>query len=79
MTEVLMDAGVTPILQVLRGIFEDAEDVETRVWLLNGNRTVEDILCREDLDLYLESHKERYKLHHTLSESSDIYSFSSQI
>lgn len=60
-------SGVTPILQVLRGIFDDAEDVETRVWLLNGNRMVADILCREDLDTYLGPHSERYKLHHTLS------------
>jgi len=64
-------SGVTPILQVLRGILDDAEDVETRVWLLDGNRTGADILCRDDLDAYLGAHAERYKLHHTLSLPPD--------
>lgn len=31
-------SGVTPILQVLRGIFLNADDVETEVWLLNSNK-----------------------------------------
>ena len=36
-------SGVTPILQVLRGIFLDKEDTETRVWILDANKTEEDI------------------------------------
>lgn len=35
--------GVTPILQVLRGIFQDKDDYETRVWLIDANRTEKDI------------------------------------
>jgi nitrate reductase (NAD(P)H) len=36
-------SGVTPILQVLRGIFQDKDDFETRVWLIDANRTEKDI------------------------------------
>ncbi|KAL7410259.1 hypothetical protein BDY24DRAFT_400640 [Mrakia frigida] len=59
-------SGITPILQVLRAIFEDDQDTETKIWIVNGNKSYDDILCREELDLYLESHKHRYSLHHTL-------------
>jgi nitrate reductase (NAD(P)H) len=36
-------SGITPILQTLRGVFLDDNDTETRVWVLDANKTEEDI------------------------------------
>lgn len=36
-------SGITPIIQVLRAIFNDEEDTETEVWLVDANKTVGDI------------------------------------
>ncbi|TFK98170.1 hypothetical protein BDV98DRAFT_573190 [Pterulicium gracile] len=60
-------SGITPILQTLRGIFMDNEDKSTRVWVLDANRTEEDILCRKELEKFLFNSKGRMRLHYTLS------------
>ncbi len=36
-------SGITPIIQVLRAIFNDPDDQNTEVWLIDGNKTEEDI------------------------------------
>lgn len=36
-------SGITPILQVLKGVIEDAEDVDTEMWCIDANKTFEDI------------------------------------
>ena len=41
-------SGITPILQVLRGIFEDPSDTTTKAWVLDINRDFDDILCRDE-------------------------------
>ncbi|KAF8599085.1 hypothetical protein BDV93DRAFT_539018 [Ceratobasidium sp. AG-I] len=61
-------SGITPILQVLRSVLEDAEDEETTLWLLDSNRTEQDILCRDELLTFAER-KGRMKAHFTLSKS----------
>ena len=67
-------------MQVLRGIFTDTEDTETRCWVLNGNRTYSDILMREDLEDLLQSHgtnsSGRLRIHHTLTAPPDDWTFS---
>lgn len=63
-------SGITPILQVLRSIFLDTSDTETRVWVISANRTEEDILCRAELDLLFAQHgPHRLKLHYVLSKA----------
>jgi nitrate reductase (NAD(P)H) len=62
-------SGITPILQVLRAILSDPSHHDTRVWVLDVNRNVEDILCREELDQLLDKHHSRYRCHHTLTGS----------
>ncbi|KAF2768282.1 nitrate reductase [Teratosphaeria nubilosa] len=42
-------SGVTPIYQVFRAIMRDREDT-TQCVLLDGNRQLEDILCKAELD-----------------------------
>ncbi|KAF8601756.1 nitrate reductase [Ceratobasidium sp. AG-I] len=61
-------SGITPILQVLRSVLEDAENEETTLWLLDSNRTEQDILCRDELFTFAER-KGRMKVHFTLSKS----------
>jgi nitrate reductase (NAD(P)H) len=60
-------SGITPILQVLRGILRDASQHDTRVWVLDVNRYFDDILCRDELHQLVKEHAERYRLHHTLT------------
>ncbi|KAI9569846.1 hypothetical protein HD554DRAFT_2327805 [Boletus coccyginus] len=62
-------SGITPILQVLRSIFLDALDTETKVWVISANKTEQDILCRDELDtLYARHGPRRLKLHYVLGE-----------
>ncbi|CAA7263902.1 unnamed protein product [Cyclocybe aegerita] len=64
-------SGVTPILQVVRAIFNEtsSEDAEIPdVWVLDVNRNVDDILCREDFERLDEVHGSgRLKMHHSLT------------
>jgi nitrate reductase (NAD(P)H) len=60
-------SGVTPILQVLRGIFYDISYRGTSAWVLDINRYYDDILCREELHQLAKEHPERLRLHHTLT------------
>ncbi|KAF8671873.1 Nitrate reductase [NADH] [Rhizoctonia solani] len=69
-------SGITPILQVLRSVLEDSTDHETTLWLLDSNRTEQDILCRDELLTFAER-KGRMKAHFTLSKSpSEGWTFS---
>jgi nitrate reductase (NAD(P)H) len=69
--------GITPILQVLRAVLNDKEDKETRLWLLDTNKTEQDILCREELESLSQLHKEdRFVLHHTLGKAPQTWTFS---
>lgn len=69
-------SGITPIYQVLRAVLRDGED-ETRCVILNGNRTEEDILCREELDDLVrceeENGKGRFRMVHVLSGAGDSW------
>ncbi|KAJ3562976.1 hypothetical protein NP233_g9237 [Leucocoprinus birnbaumii] len=60
-------SGITPILQVLRAILTDPLDEETKVWVVDVNRHFEDILCREELESLAAQHKERFRLHLSLT------------
>ncbi|KAG2156769.1 uncharacterized protein EDB93DRAFT_1307360 [Suillus bovinus] len=69
-------SGITPILQVLRSILQNAES-ETRVWVVSANKTEQDILCREELDLLFALHgKGRFKLHYALSVAPEEWPYS---
>jgi nitrate reductase (NAD(P)H) len=49
-------------------VIEDDEDEETTLWLLDSNRTEQDILYRDELLSFAER-KGRMKAHFTLSKS----------
>ncbi|KAI9816197.1 MAG: hypothetical protein M1827_001798 [Pycnora praestabilis] len=63
-------SGITPIYQVFRAMMRDKEDKTTCV-LLDGNRLVEDILCREELDQIAMANIDRCKLIHTLTQAPE--------
>jgi len=63
-------SGVTPIYQVFRAVMQDKND-GTHCLILNGNRLVEDILCREDLDRFAMDNQDRCKLLYTLTKGPD--------
>lgn len=60
-------SGITPILQVLRGIFEDPSDTTTKAWVLDINREFDDILCREELDSLASQFPSRFSLRYSLT------------
>lgn len=63
-------SGITPIYQVFRAIMQDKDD-STRCTLLDGNRLVEDILCKEDLDRFAKDNEQKCKLMYTLTQAPD--------
>ena len=65
-------SGITPIFQVFRAVMRDADD-PTTCTVLNGNRLVEDILCKEDLDDLLRGNEDRGQVIHTLSKAPETW------
>ena len=63
-------SGITPIYQVLRAIMQNKSD-PTRCTVLDGNRLVEDILCKADMDGYARDNVDRCKLLYTLTKAPD--------
>lgn len=63
-------SGITPIYQVLRAVMQDKED-PTHCLLLDGNRLLEDILCKTELDQFAMDNAQKCKLLYTLTQGSD--------
>ncbi|KAI0482878.1 hypothetical protein GGR56DRAFT_212447 [Xylariaceae sp. FL0804] len=59
-------SGITPIFQVLRAVMADRED-PTYCVVLDGNRTEQDILCREDLDAMARGNEHKCRLIYALT------------
>ncbi|GAA6022863.1 hypothetical protein JCM11491_007022 [Sporobolomyces phaffii] len=70
-------SGITPILQVLRGVIHDETDSTTKLFLLNANKTESDILLRTELESLADlAGENRYRQHLVLSQASDKWTFS---
>ncbi|KAF1949020.1 hypothetical protein CC80DRAFT_430120 [Byssothecium circinans] len=63
-------SGITPIFQVLRAVMQDPADTTTCT-VLDGNRLVEDILCKEELDRFERENRERCRVVHTLTKAPE--------
>lgn len=63
-------SGITPIFQVLRAVMQDKED-STKCVVLDGNRLIEDILCKEDLDRFALENPEKCELLYTLTKGPE--------
>jgi nitrate reductase (NAD(P)H) len=65
-------SGVTPIFQVLRAVMADKDD-STSCIVLDGNRTEEDILCRQDMDRMVKGNDHRCRLLYMLSRPGSTW------
>jgi nitrate reductase (NAD(P)H) len=63
-------SGITPIFQVFRAVMQDKED-KTKCVVLDGNRLMEDILCKADLDGFAKDNDEKCQLLYTLTKAPD--------
>ena len=63
-------SGITPIFQVFRAVMQDRDD-KTKCKILNGNRLLEDILCKEDLDALVRGNEDRGEVLYTLTEAPE--------
>ena len=63
-------SGITPIFQVFRAVMRDKHD-PTSCTVLNGNRLIEDILCKEDLDALLKGNEDRGEVIYTLTKAPE--------
>lgn len=59
--------GITPIYQVVQAILKDEEDL-TEMYVVYANKTEDDILLREDLDVWAKKY-ERFKVWYVVQES----------
>ncbi|KAJ4966531.1 hypothetical protein NE237_018380 [Protea cynaroides] len=59
--------GITPIYQVIQAILKDPED-ETEMYVIYANRTEDDILLRDELDLWA-AKNERLKVWYVVGKS----------
>ena len=63
-------SGITPIFQVFRAVMRDAED-KTKCTVFDGNRLVEDILCKEDIDALVRGNEDRANVIYTLTKAPE--------
>ncbi|KAI7331031.1 Nitrate reductase [Hortaea werneckii] len=63
-------SGITPIYQVFRAVMQDKGD-STQCVVLDGNRLLEDILCKTNLDDFARDNAERCKLLYTLTQAPE--------
>ncbi|GLC37383.1 hypothetical protein PLESTB_001593200 [Pleodorina starrii] len=58
--------GITPMFQVVNAVLKDPKD-RTKVTLLYGNLTEDDILLRKELDQLVAMHGDRLSVYHVLN------------
>lgn len=68
--------GITPMLQVIRQIFKNADD-KSEVWLIFANQTENDILLRPELEELESQHRGRFHLWFTLDRPAEGWKYSS--
>ncbi|KIM92668.1 hypothetical protein OIDMADRAFT_173855 [Oidiodendron maius Zn] len=65
--------GITPMYQLIRAICEDDKD-DTKVTLLYGNNTEQDILLRSELDAFTSAYPQKFKYENILSRPGSTWS-----
>ena len=61
-------SGITPIYQVLRAVMQESSE-KTKCVVLDGNRLLEDILCKTELDAFAKDNAEKCQLLYTLTKA----------
>lgn len=59
-------AGITPVYQLLQGIFQNPDD-KTKVTLVIGANSDHDILLKDKLDAFKDQHPDRLRITYTVS------------
>eukprot|EP00347_Sterkiella_histriomuscorum_P007906 403347109 len=63
--------GITPCYQVIQAALDYQQD-GTQLSLIFGNRTVDDILLRKELESYSQNNPKRFKLHLTVDVKPEV-------
>ncbi|KAI7899114.1 uncharacterized protein BX663DRAFT_518837 [Cokeromyces recurvatus] len=58
--------GITPMYQLIRHILENPNDKDTQIWLIYGNKTLNDILLKSELDQLQKRYSDRFKVKYVL-------------
>jgi cytochrome-b5 reductase len=58
--------GITPMYQVAQHLLKDPRD-KTKLSLVYGSLTEDDILLRAELDALVEKHPDRFRVYHVLN------------
>lgn len=66
---ILGGSGVTPGYQVITKILRNGND-KTKIRVIDGNKTENDILLRQDLDDFSQKHGDQFEIVHVLSNPS---------
>ncbi|GBF61703.1 nitrate reductase [Trichophyton mentagrophytes] len=66
---ILGGSGVTPGYQVISKILRNGND-KTKIRVIDGNKTENDILLRQDLDEFSQKHGDQFEIMHVLSHPS---------
>ncbi|KAI8075361.1 uncharacterized protein B0P05DRAFT_547205 [Gilbertella persicaria] len=65
-------SGITPMLQVIRRVFDEkSTDKKTKVTLIFANRTEGDILLKDELDKIAKQHPDRFKVIYALDKAPE--------
>lgn len=68
-------SGITPMFQLLRHILENKDDA-TKIALLFANNSENDILLRDELEIYQTKYASQLRLWYTVTQAPDDWSYS---
>jgi ferredoxin-NADP reductase len=63
-------SGITPCLSVVRAVMQNPSD-KTEIHLIYCNVSVEDIIFKEELDSYVRSRPDQFKLYYVIDSVSN--------
>ncbi|KAL7321118.1 hypothetical protein PS15m_000929 [Mucor circinelloides] len=64
--------GITPMYQLICRILENPRDQRTKLWLVYGNKTEQDILLKSELDRLEQQFKDRFKVKYVLEDTNNV-------
>jgi nitrate reductase (NAD(P)H) len=74
---ILGESGITPGYQLIARILcskdEGEEEDKTKIKVVDANKTKDDILLREDLDLLAKEYPDQFRITHVLSQPGDVW------
>ncbi|KAG0201208.1 NADH-cytochrome b5 reductase [Mortierella sp. GBA30] len=63
-------SGITPMIQVVKELLKDKED-KTKINLIFGNVTPEDIILKDEIDGYAKTHPDRFKVTYLVDKPAE--------